>query len=230
MNEKKICFIMCVNDDRYEEECLRYIRQLHVPEGFEVEQLSVRDAACMTAGYNEAMEASDAKYKVYLHQDVFIVNKDFIPEILRIFEDPAIGMIGMAGSPKMPADAVMWSGERTGRIFTSNVKESVEVCVGSLQKPYREVEAIDGLLMATQADIRWRDDLFLGWDFYDVSQSMEFRKKGFRIVVPYVERGWVLHDDGFVNLSTYFDWRDVFLKEYGDMIDEGNTKDRIVDR
>ena len=230
MNEKKICFIMCVNDDRYEDECLRYIRQLYVPEGFEIEQLSVRNALCMTAGYNEAMEASDAKYKVYLHQDVFIVNKNFISEILRIFEDSTIGMIGMVGSPRMPTDAVMWSGERIGRIFTSNVKESGDAWIGPVQKPYQEVEAIDGLLMATQSDIRWREDLLRGWDFYDISQSMEFRKKGFRVVVPYVERGWVLHDDGFINLSAYFDWRDVFLKEYGDMIDEGNAKDCITDR
>ena len=53
MNDKKICFIMCVNDKLYEEECIRYIQKLNVPEGYEVEQLSIWDAPSMAAGYNE---------------------------------------------------------------------------------------------------------------------------------------------------------------------------------
>ena len=35
MNPNKICFIMCVNNPLYEAECLRYISELDVPEGFE---------------------------------------------------------------------------------------------------------------------------------------------------------------------------------------------------
>jgi hypothetical protein len=79
------------------------------------------------------------------------------------------------------------------------------------------VEAVDGLLMATQADIPWRDDLFKGWDFYDVSQSAEFRKKGLRIVVPHVEKPWCMHDDGGVNLENYFKWKDVYQREYSNI-------------
>ncbi len=231
MNEKKICFIMCVNDEMYEEECLRYIGQLHVPEGFEIEQLSVRDAVSMASGYNEAMKYSDAKYKVYLHQDVFIVNKDFILEILRIFEDASIGMIGMAGTVRLPESAVMWSGKQIGRLYASNIKKSGERILGLMNKPYQEVAAVDGLLIATQEDIYWREDLFSGWDFYDVSQSMEFRRAGLRIAVPYMEQGWVIHDDGLMNLKEYFDWCDVFLQEYGDMLDEeeNDRKDCTVD-
>lgn len=210
---------MCVNDKLYEEECIRYIKRLHVPEGYEIEQLSVWEASSMTSGYNEAMQATDAKYKVYLHQDVFIVYKDFIKEMLEIFENPGIGMIGMAGSPKLPKDGVMWSGERIGWIFSSNIKEAGEAYIGDVDFPYQEVEAVDGLLIATQYDMPWREDLFTAWDFYDISQSMEFRKAGYKIAVPHFEWPWVLHDDGFVNLVTYFEWRDIFLKEYGDMLD-----------
>lgn len=83
MNDKKICFIMCVNDKLYEEECIRYIQKLNVPEGYEVEQLSIWDAPSMAAGYNEGMRQSDAKYKVYLHQDVFVVYQNFIYEFLK---------------------------------------------------------------------------------------------------------------------------------------------------
>ena len=86
MNDKKICFIMCVNDKLYEEECIRYIQKLNVPEGYEVEQLSIWDAPSMAAGYNEGMRQSDAKYKVYMHQDVFIRDSRFLEKTLRIFK------------------------------------------------------------------------------------------------------------------------------------------------
>lgn len=41
-----------------------------------------------------------------------------------------------------------------------------------------DVTAIDGMFMATQYDISWREDLFDGWDFYDISQSCEFTRGG----------------------------------------------------
>jgi hypothetical protein len=219
VNDKKICFIMCVNDELYEEECIRYIKRLHVPEEYEVQQLSVLGAKSMADGYNEAMQQTDAKYKVFLHQDVFIVYKNFIRDLLWIFDqDKEIGMIGMVGSPVMPAEGVMWADDRIGSLFTSNIKQAGPALIGQVKMPYEQVEAIDGLLMATQADLPWREDIFDGWDFYDVSQSMEFRKKGYKVVVPHMEIPWCLHDDGYVNLERYFKWRDVFLKEYGDML------------
>lgn len=219
MNDKKICFIMCVNDELYEEECIRYIKRLHVPEEYEVQQLSVLGAKSMADGYNEAMQQTDAKYKVFLHQDVFIVYKNFIRDLLWIFDqDKEIGMIGMVGSPVMPAEGVMWADDRIGSLFTSNIKQAGPALIGQVKMPYEQVEAIDGLLMATQADLPWREDIFDGWDFYYVSQSMEFRKKGYKVVVPHMEIPWCLHDDGYVNLERYFKWRDVFLKEYGDML------------
>ena len=92
---------------------------------------------------------------------------------------------------------------------------SGESVLGLGEKPYQVVQAIDGLLMATQVDIPWRDDVFTGWDFYDISQSTEFRKNGYKVVVPYMETPWCLHDDGLLNYSNYFHWRDVYLKEYG---------------
>ena len=49
---------------------------------------------------------------------------------------------------------------------------------------------------------------------------MEFRRAGYKVVVPHQDWSWILHDDGFINLVTYFDWRDVFLREYKDMIAE----------
>ncbi|MCI8530767.1 MAG: hypothetical protein HFH82_16840 [Lachnospiraceae bacterium] len=213
MNPKKICFILCTNHERYKKECLYYIAHLSIPKGFCVDILTISDADSMTAGYNAGMQQSDAKYKIYLHQDVFIINKNFLSDLLNVFEDERIGLVGMVGAPKLPEHAVMWYGERVGRIYTSNVVKAGVSIMGGPEM--NEVEAVDGLLMATQYDIPWREDLFTGWDFYDVSQSFEFRRKGYRVVVPAMEEPWCIHDDGFLNLSNYYNERKKFLAEYG---------------
>lgn len=214
MDDKKICFIACVNNDKYEQEMLKYINHLEVPENYTVECMSIRGAKSMAAGYNEGMQSSDAKYKVYLHQDVFIVNPHFIRDMLHIFADETIGMIGMVGAPKMPENAIMWNAPRVGKIYYSAIYESKESEIGRIEGTYCEVEAIDGLLMATQYDLTWREDLFHNWDFYDASQSQEFIRKGYKVVVPNQEQTWCIHDDGFYNLKSYYSSRKIFNAYY----------------
>lgn len=215
MDAKKICFIMCVNDEQYLQEAMYYINRLHIPQGYSIDVLTVGEASGMAAGYNEAMQASDAKYKIYLHQDVMIVEVKFLEYLLHIFENPEVGMIGMVGAPELPENGVMWYGERVGRLYTSNIYLMGDAIIGEVQGDYQPVEAIDGLLMATQYDIPWREDVFQKWDFYDVSQSFEFRKRGYEVVVPKMETPWCIHDDGVMNLENYYEERKKFLKEYG---------------
>lgn len=168
----------------------------------------------MTSGYNEAMKASDAKYKVYLHQDTFIINKNFIADLLEVFQDDQIGLVGMVGAPKMPENAIMWNDFRCGKLYYSMIYQAGISVIGEISGKYMEVEAVDGFLMATQYDIEWREDIFRKWDFYDVSQSFEFRKKGYKVVVPNMETPWCIHDDGFFDLKNYYVERKKFLKEY----------------
>lgn len=214
INEKKICFIMCANNEDYVKEQEWYLRRLKVPEGYEIEVLIVKEALSMTSGYNEGMQASDAKYKIYLHQDVFIVNENFIPDLLEVFQDEQVGMIGMVGAPELPENAIMWNGTRVGKLYFNMIYQSGESIIGEIKGKYQEVEAVDGLLMATQYDIPWREDLFSKWDFYDISQSQEFVRAGYKVVVPNQKQPWCIHDDGFFNLKNYYEFRKVFQREY----------------
>lgn len=219
---KKICFIACVNNEMLFEECKLYLERLYVPEGYETELLTIYEAKSMTSGYNEGMDASDAKYKIYLHQDVFITDRYFLYELIDLFEsDKSIGMVGIVGAPRMSEDGVMWNANRVGSMYGKNNKR-IDRC--SEYERFEEinindVEAIDGLLMATQYDIRWREDLFKNFDFYDASQSMEFLKRNYRVVVPITEKPICVHDDGYIlNLVNYDDNRKIFLGEYLEFI------------
>lgn len=216
MNNKEICFIMCTNVQEYMEEAVYYITHLNVPEGYELSFLAIEDAKSMTAGYNEGMQASDAKYKVYLHQDTFIVYPDFLVDIIGLLEEnPQIGMVGMIGNRKIPKSGVMWDEERVGKVYETHIYETIirgEDIEDGMN--YTEVEAVDGFLIVTAYDIPWREELFDKWDFYDASQSLEFIKNGYKVIVPKMKKPWVLHDCGLLDKDHYEEEREKFVKEY----------------
>lgn len=216
MDERKICFIACVTDDIYEQEMIKYISSLEIPgEGYSVDYQCIRGAKSMASGYNEGMRSSDAKYKVYLHQDVFIWNRRFLYHLLEVFEDKRIGMVGVLGGNDIPDNGVLYSAWNVGMAYACDTQDAG---VKQGQNPKKgtclEVEAIDGMIMATQYDIPWREDLFQGWDFYDISQSFEFRKQGYAVVVPYQEEPWCMHDCGRTKLAGYDAGRKTLLLEY----------------
>ncbi len=230
-DDHKICFISCTNNEKYEKECLLYINQLIIPMGYSVDILTVHDAKSMAAGYNEGMNASDAKYKVYLHQDVFIRNKNFISDILSIFEEESIGLIGMVGAKELSTDGVMWNAGRCGNFQLRSKKgEHEEGSIRKIKGKYEDVVCVDGLLMATQYDIKWREDLFKNWDFYDISQCGEFIKEGFRVVtagqMPY---SWVFHDCGLQKMENYETNRKIFLDNYSDVFKINRNKIRVIE-
>ena len=94
------------------------------------------------------------------------------------------------------------------------IYQSHKSVFGGIEEKYQQVQAVDGLLIATQYDLPWREDLFHYWDFYDVSQSQEFIQKGYRVVVPSQKQPWCIHDDGFNNLKNYYQARRIFNEQY----------------
>lgn len=215
MNEKKIAFIICVNNRLYFEECRYYIDYLNIPDGYEIDVLAIQEADSMCAAYNLGMNSTDAKYKIYMHQDVFIRNRDFIKDIINIFEkDKSVGMIGMMGGNGMPKTAVTYLAWNIGLVDCRDADMAYYLSGAPEIKTDSYVEAVDGLLMATQYDVPWREDLFKDFDFYDVSGAFEMRRKGYQVLVPYMKEPWVIHDSSFAKLSRYDKNRKICQKEY----------------
>ena len=216
MNANKICFLSCVNNEELYQQCLLAIHSLAVPAGYEVETLAIKSAVSMTAGYNEAMGRTDAKYKVYLHQDLLIINKHLLQDVLDLFSDPQIGMIGVAGSRQIPSSGVWWeAGSLYGKVYDSHSGMMSLLAFQEVEEEYQEVQGIDGLIMITQFDLPWRDDIFTGWHFYDLSQCREFNHSGYKVVVPRQKQPWCIHNCGVVSVRDYHYYRQVFLNEYG---------------
>ena len=214
MNNKKFSFITCVNDEEYYNEEVKYIRDLVIPIGFEVELIKIENAKSMASGYNKGLDRSDGKYKIYMHQDTFILNKKFLIDILEIFKDQSIGMIGMAGCCNIKDDYIWWNGECYGKVYDSHTGIAQELYFNEVLDKTKDVSYIYGLLMVTQYDIRWREEVFNGWHYYDMSQCEEFSKLGYRIVIPRQSEPWCFHDCGIVKVENGFEYyRDLFIKE-----------------
>lgn len=213
LDDHKVAFITCVNDEAEYAECRHYLERLRVPDGYAVEIMSIREAPSMTAGYQAAMKDSDAKYKVYLHQDVFIINRRFIEDMLAVFAcDKKIGILGVIGKKEIKCTLQdMLKALDTGKVIYNNmVMSGIQPEEGSCT----EVMMADGLLLATQYDIPWREDILDGWDFYDVSQCVEFRKAGYKVSIPDQKDIWCCHDGVCLEMLQFFDQYKKFRREY----------------
>ena len=219
---RKIAFITCVNKPEIYEEALLYMKQLRLPEGMEAEFISIEGARSMCGGYNQGMAGTDADYKVYVHQDTLIVNKNFVFNLLKLFSDKSIGIVGMIGARKLPASGVWWDAMRTyGKVLHACEPECV-VETACMEPPveWLEVEALDGLLLATAVDVPWREDLFDGWHFYDVSMCKEIQRLGYKAAVPRQDDFWCIHCPKEKPLDgTYKFYQRRFLREYGGELD-----------
>lgn len=234
MNTKKIEIIVASNNQTYWEECLKYIQNLNVPEGYELSYTKITDAISMTSAYNEAMDRSDAKYKIYIHQDTFLIYGDLLCEMIRFFsENSQVGIIGVLGRTEANPDGTFWNAWNCGRARAWDTSQEMDINMQTDYVDKRSVKAIDGMFMATQYDIRWREDVIPGWDFYDISQCCEFMKQGYQVAVPYQKDIWCLHDCGHSKLRQYDAAKRNFCEiysEYGYHYQESESQDDIEQR
>lgn len=172
----------------------------------------------MCQGYNQGAAQTQAKYKVYVHQDALIVNQNFIFDLLKIFQDSSVGALGVIGARRLPASGVWWDAMRSyGRVLHACEPECiVETACMEPPEPWLEVEAVDGLMIATQVDVPWQEQLFDGWHFYDISMCKDLQRQGCKVVVPHQQRCWCIHCPKEKPLDpAYKIYQKRFLAEYG---------------
>lgn len=232
LDEKKICFILCMDDQELVEESARYIHRLTVPEGYVVELLVCRAAGSVAAAYNDAMEKTDAKYKVYLRPGVFLIYTGFLERMLNIFtKHKKAGMLGLVGNRSLAEDGCPFSDgiwRRAGGYYAEEEDGRKRRFFSRVADRYEKMTVLDGLVLMTQYDLPWREDLFLGQDFYDCAQSLEFQKAGFEVGLPQMEEPWCLYDGEALESAEYERWRSVFEQEYGSFYRQGKNGRRAV--
>lgn len=202
---KQIAFIICTDNEQCCSECVRYIQDLEIPEGYGIDIIGIQQAESVAAAYNAGMQASNARYKVYLHQDTFILNKNFIRDILGIFQaNEEIGLLGVVGAQEYPSDGSDSYSWNVGRVaFYNGVMTADVPYKQESSAAYMEVKAVHGCLMAAQYDMPWEESVHMGeecprgGDSYHVLQSLEMQRNGYKVIVPFQGMSWC-HCDGII--------------------------------
>lgn len=195
--EKMLAVILCCNDPEYARECTGYLSYLGLPEGYSGEILEIWDAPSMAAGYRYGMQHTAAKYKLYIHQDTLLLDEKLPEKLIRFFEeDPGLGMLGVFGTTRIP-ESCRWA--ESG--YEDSVLSLWQDAILNFLPPkkvelpmLKKAEAIDGAFLATAVDLPWREDLFDGWHFYDISQCFEMRRAGYGIGLIEDPDPWILHE------------------------------------
>jgi hypothetical protein len=191
---KRFAFLTCVRDPELYQRLRQSIDTLERPEGVEVGLFAEREENSLASAYNRLQAAATGwRYKAYIHDDVVILNRKLFADVLWIFRNRRVGLIGAAGCRYLPDSAVWWEGSGVvGRVvhIVDGHDHTLE-----LERPAGElerVEAVDGLCMITQHDLAW-DEEIPGFHFYDVAQSTRYVLAGYDVVVPRQDAPWFAH-------------------------------------
>ncbi|MBO6235387.1 MAG: glycosyltransferase [Schwartzia sp.] len=211
LDEKKIAFIVYVQDEDDYKACAESLRELSCPAGYSIELLPTNKAATRGMAYQAGMNASDAKYKVYIDSSAWIVYEHLLSETLDIFSrHPEIGILGLSGTEIIPPNAPFWvSPARLGKWSDKNGEPHE---FGAFDEPFREVQALDMYFLMTQYDVPWRTDLFNDDLFLCASQSIEFQRQGYKACVVHQDATWLAYAKIDVNAS--LSANEHFLDEY----------------
>lgn len=221
MNNNKVAFIICVFNESQYNVCASCIDELEIPLGIKIDVISVRGSDSIAQAYNIGLNQTDAKYKVYLHSNTYIKNKSLIKDILDIFAiNSQIGLMGVVGSKRLPPNGIWWND--VGKVGEVNILRNgtneYYYKLNNIIEKYEIVDVVDGLIMATQIDIKWKEELFDGLYFYDISECMEFKKKGLQVVVPRQEKTWCIHEESTESDNKFEiemeKYRKIFLEQY----------------
>lgn len=193
--ENQIFFVIVGNDQWIISENLCYLNNLILPENMSVEYvISASDNIPQTL--EAAMNESVAKYKIYLDENTFITDKNFLIKALNIFnKQPEIGMLGVRGFYKENETSKMQVKGHYVYLDNDTTTSCVkDVCEGKYNEVL-DVMALDRHFMMTSIDTAWHGDN----NNFNIIKSVELRHMGYRTVVLTDEKPSVLFDNGIIN-------------------------------
>lgn len=214
-----IAFLCCVDDEAKATRLAESIEAIERPAGIDVRVLRARGAPSMAAGYNGLRaEAAGAQIKVYLHQDVVVLSRSLVADLLRLFRRRTLGLVGVAGVKYLPPSAIWWDGSGLyGKVVEDRGDGPRLLAFDEPQGDVEPVECVDGLFMATRHDLPW-DEAIPGFDFYDVAQSTRYVLAGWEVAVARQPEPWLRHETGAADRAhspEFLAARDVYLERYG---------------
>ena len=141
---------------------------------------------------DEACEHDDLEGVILPHEDVEIVDDDFLATIRRRFRDPSIAVLGVVGGRGVTSMAWGLGTETFGSVTVTRVVPHIderitETTLCDVPTGVHEVEAVDGILLVLSPwaarELRFDEAFSEVFHGYDVDICFQAREQGRRVVV-----------------------------------------------
>ena len=220
-----ISIIICSRDDQRFAGVERMYHTLLAGEEFEL--LRVPDATSMAEGYNRGIDAARGDLLIFSHDDLEILNRDFVPRLRAHLE--RFDVVGVAGTTRLIRPAWIDAGPPYIYGQVAHPEATGELLLAIFATPARAVEkiqALDGVFLATKRSviekIRFDAATFDAFHHYDLDFSFSAHRAGFRLAVACDIH--VLHQSSGKLDDAWYRSRGKFLMKYGNQMSGGTIR------
>lgn len=193
-NEKSFAVFVCAEHREEYDFIKANLDEMFCPAGYQVFIIWVKADVYNSSVYNNIMQKNNSKYKIYIHSGVQIVNANFLNDILEVFSDDKVAMLGFWGTLEKPI-STNWHAakDKVGKAWIAEDGNIVEKAFFDFQKTM-EVRWLDCGCFATQYDLQWQEN-FSTSHFSVLSHCEDFARDGKSVVVPYQKEAWCYYDN-----------------------------------
>ena len=225
--EKTIAILIQRSEAQYYNACVESLQGINCPEGYEIELHTLEKTENFAAAMNEVRANVHAKYKIYIDARMYLIAPDFLQNIIDIFQDKSIGLIGFLGCQSLPFSGnIMESRHKCGRVYMPGEDKVKEyVYPAATDAPVSDVCYVLPSLFATQYDIEW-DARYTGAYYATMVQCRKYEAQRCRIVVPTLPSAWCAYQSDELLPWDLERERVLFLQMYYPYLTEEDLADR----
>ena len=227
--EKKIVVLLRDSHTGQHEVCIEALKNVKWPDGYEVEVFTIDAQKPYAAQVNEVLADTDTKVKIYINDDIFLGHAQAIEELLKIFQDESIGMVGFLGSASLPVSgSLMDSPYKYGAVYVPTEEDFSEMRFGTAVQAAADVRYdvryILPSFFATQWDIPW-DESYEKQYYAVLAYCRAFEEEGDRIVVPLPENIWCAYQVRNISFDASEADQKKFFTRYHTYLDGTESKE-----
>lgn len=189
-----ISIIVCSRNKRFPSLFEQNIRQTIGDTGFEIVWIdNSNNQYNIFSAYNRGVELAHCDYLCFMHEDVKFCSNNWGKIVEDSLQDRQVGMLGVIGTHYLSRYSTYWISNITSGRILQGFERDGKHCVQEWnlnRNPLlgNKVVAIDGLWMCCRKDmfngiIRFDDETFKGFHFYDLDISMQTISKGYEIIL-----------------------------------------------
>lgn len=197
----KVDFVIAYNSGNINK-CIECINNLYVPENVCIDTLGIEGENPVGEVYNACQEESTADYRVFIRENVYILNTNFISDVLSFFEaNPSCEAAGIIGGVKN-GRFIDWDCGAVNIVNEDRADRFV------LEKSSGEVEVLSGQLIVLKCKADWSCEESKN---FDIVFSERMGIDGKKLAVFKQPEPWCLWEYG----GTYSERADVYDLEKG---------------